>query len=120
MERARFDTQHVGTTGILTPRGPISSLAQQGEPPRWDELSQALAAGEVCNVIIDFAAAPYFGAAMLDGLRQLSRQVGDAGGRMALCNVSDLEYAVLRAAHFDSRWPIYGSRDEALSRFSGA
>lgn len=116
----RIDTTHEGTVGVVQPRGTVSSLVREDDPPHWDELAGQLNEGRLRSVVVDFGDVPYFGARMLEALRVLGHHVQNVGGEMVLCNVSDMAREVLRVSRFDSRWSIYGSREEALQRLSRA
>jgi anti-sigma B factor antagonist len=92
----------------------VSTLDQEDVRPELDRLLTQVKESQTRNVIIDLARVSYFGTAMLEAMHAIWKCVREAGGKMALCNVSDLPREVLHVAGFDTLWPIYASRQEAL------
>lgn len=103
-----------GQTLIVIPLVNVSSLAQDDIKPELDRLLERLKASPTRNVIIDFAKISYFGTPMLEAMHAIWRCVREVAGKMALCNVSDLQREVLHVAGFDALWPVCASRQEAL------
>jgi anti-anti-sigma factor len=52
---------------------------------------------------------------MLGAIVKLWKRVCQRGGRLALCNVSENVSQVLHITKLHAIWPIYGSREQALS-----
>ena len=71
------------------------------------------------NLVIDLGCGEYLGTAMLGAIVKLWKRVSQRGGRLALCNVSDNVAQVLRVTKLHTIWPIYGTRDQALSAIGG-
>lgn len=109
-----FSAEREGQTLIVVPLLNVSSLGEADVKPELDLLLDQLKEGGLQNVIIDFAKISYFGTTMLEAMQAIWRQVRKAGGKMALCNLSDMEREVLHVAGFDRLWPICSSRQEAL------
>ena len=109
-----FNSEIDGRTLVVIPLGSVSSLAGQYFKPELDELLEQLQRPELQNVVVDLAEVSYFGTIMLGTMHQLWRRVRDAGGKMALCNVSTVGREILRVSGFDTLWPVCPSRDEAI------
>jgi anti-sigma B factor antagonist len=71
------------------------------------------------NLIIDLADGEYLGTALLGAIVRLWKRVAQRGGRLALCHVSANIVQILRVTKLHAIWPIYGTRDEALSAIRG-
>jgi anti-anti-sigma factor len=101
-------------TLIVVPLVNVSSLAQEDVKPELDRLLAQLKETGTRNVVIDFTQISYFGTTMLEAMHAIWKCVREAAGKMALCNVSQLQREVLHVAGFDTLWPICSSRQEAL------
>jgi anti-anti-sigma factor len=66
------------------------------------------------NVVLDFGTTDYVCCAAIRFLVQLKERVSCRNGRMALCNASHHELAVLSATNLAGQWSICRSRSEAL------
>lgn len=66
------------------------------------------------NVVLDFTLTDYFSSAALSCFNRLFQEVHRRNGAMAFCGVSPNENEVLHVTHFDTKWPVVETRDEAL------
>jgi anti-sigma B factor antagonist len=109
-----FDTLFEGTTLVIAPTGPVSNLAVQ------DMLSEvaplvALVESEECqSVVVDMGKVTFFGSVLLGVLNSLSKHIRQRHGQFVLCGLSQVGGEVIHATRFDTLWPIYPSREEAL------
>jgi anti-anti-sigma factor len=109
-----FSAETEGQTLIVVPLVNVSGLAEKDVKPELDHLLKQLEETALRNVVVDFAQISYFGTTMLEVLHRIWNCVRQAGGRMALCNVSAMQREVLHVAAFDTLWPICSSRHEAI------
>ncbi len=109
-----FGTESEGQTLIVIPLVNVSSLAEKDVRPELNRLLEQLEQEGTRNVVIDFAKISYFGTTMLEAMNAIWKCVREAGGEMALCNLSDMQREVLHVAKFDTLWTICASRREAL------
>ena len=109
-----FTTETEGKTLIIVAHRPVSSFAVADVRAELDALTPELQRAEVKGVVLDLEEMPYFGTHMLEAMHLIGRPIRARGGKMALCNVSDVGHEILRTARFDSLWPICPSRQEAL------
>lgn len=103
-----------GSAFVIAPRRAASSLAEPNLAVETADILTELKRVTAPQVVVDFAAAPYFGASMLETMRALSGYVQTAQGRMVLCNVPPIGKEVLEVTRYHDRWPMLSSRDEAL------
>ena len=109
-----FDTAFEGTTLVIAPTGPVSNLAAQEMLSEVGPL-QALVKSDDCrNVVVDMEKVTFFGSVLLGVLNSLSKQIRQRQGRFVLCGLSQVGGEVIHATRFDTLWPIYPSREEAL------
>ena len=113
-----FTAEVESETLIVVPVGSVSSLAGESVRPEVDELLQQLQQSQLKHVVIDLSEVSYFGTIMLGAMHMIWKRVREAGGNMALCNVSVVGCEVLRIAGFDTLWIICPSREEALDAVS--
>jgi anti-anti-sigma factor len=65
-------------------------------------------------VVVDFDNVKYFDSLLLDTLCQTWRHLRQRGGKMALCNLHDVAWEILRKCRLDSLWPVCPSRESAI------
>jgi anti-anti-sigma regulatory factor len=113
-ERQLFRTDTVGTVFVVELLGPVSSLADSSILYELEGVRDELRDGGHRALVVDLAQASYFGSSLLEAIRLLWNDVSTYGGRIALCNASEVGREVLEIAKFHHVWPIVGSRAEAL------
>lgn len=117
MSRERiFDTEIEDKTLIVAPRGKVSTLAGEEVNIELGQLLRQLQEADCKNVVIDLEKASYFGSSMLGALNAMWNRVRSGGGRMAICNVSEVGLEILHVSKFDTLWPICSSRQEAIEK----
>ena len=109
-----FSVESIGRTLIITPSGPVSSLAYETIHGELDALLAEMDDRALSNVIFDFRYASHFGSLMLTVLLAVSKRVRAASGKMILCNLPDLGREVLEIFKLERHWPICPSRDDAV------
>ncbi len=109
-----FKTITAGPVLIVELLGVVSSLADTAVLQELQEVRTELRAGGHTALVIDLAAATYFGSSLLEAIRILWNDLSAVGGHIALCNASEVGREVLEIAKFDKVWPLVGSRDEAI------
>lgn len=115
-----FEAVSGANTLIVIPLGSVGSLAGESVNCELDQLLDRLEQSGLKHVVFDFEKVSYFGSTMLGAMHAVWKHVSAAEGKMAVCNVSDVEREVLQVSRFDTLWPIYASRDEALAAVSGS
>lgn len=111
-----LDVERVGTTVVVKPLENVGSLAGSALKAEIGEILAQLKENDSQSVLVDLERLAYFGTNMLEVMHVLWRPIRAKGGKMFLCNVSDVGREILRVARFDSLWPVFASRDEALKR----
>jgi len=109
-----FRTFSVGKVLVVELLGVVSSLADSSVLQELEEVRTDLRKGGHKALVVDLAQAAYFGSSMLEAIRILWNDLSACGGRIALCNASDVGREVLQIAKFDHVWPLVDSRDEAI------
>ncbi len=109
-----FKTFAVGPVIVVELLGGVSSLADDAVLRELEEVRSALREGGHKALVVDLAKASYFGSSLLEAIRILWSDLSGCGGRIALCNPSDIGREVLQVAKFDHIWPLVDSRDEAI------
>ena len=109
-----FDTESVGKTLVVRPLDCVGSLAGASLKAEMEGLLEQLRESGLRSVVIDLHRLPYFGTNLLEAMHMIWRPVRAQGGKMFLCNVSDVGREILRVSRFDTLWPIFASEEEAL------
>jgi anti-anti-sigma factor len=110
-----FEATNNGSTLIIMPLGSVGSLAGESVNFELEALVKRLGESGLKHVIFDFQKVSYFGSSMLGAMHAVWKHVSAAEGKMALCNVSDVEREVLEVSKFDTLWPVYATREQALA-----
>ena len=90
------------------------SFAEQVIQEQVQTILEHLKDPTVANLVIDFGQCPYFGSAILGAILRFYNAVQDRQGKCAACNLSKDGCEILRIAKFDTIWPVFDSREEAL------
>jgi anti-anti-sigma factor len=106
------------TTLILHAAGPLGSLHENEIDREMAELISLLNGKGPFAVVIDLAHSDYLGTALLGALVKLWKRISQQKGNMAMCNVSDQVYQVLRITKLHAVWPICYTREDALIRIA--
>ena len=109
-----FKTITAGPVLVVELLGVVSSLADTAVLHELEEVRTELRNGGHKALVIDLAAATYFGSSLLEAIRILWNDISAVGGHIALCNASEIGREVLEIAKFDKVWPLLNSRAEAL------
>ena len=109
-----FKTYTVGPVFVVELLGVVSSLADSSVLMELEAVRSDLRKGGHKALVVDLAQAAYFGSSMLEAIRILWNDLSACGGRIALCNASEVGREVLQIAKFDHIWPLVNSRDEAI------
>ncbi len=109
-----LDVQNHGKTLVVRPLDCVGNLAEPHVKAELDALIEQLHQPRVRAVVIDLEKLPYFGTNMLETMHSIWRPVRARGGRMVLCNVSDVGLEILRVARFDALWTIADTPQQAL------
>jgi anti-anti-sigma regulatory factor len=113
-----FKTTREGSVYIVELLDVVSSLADTAVLHELEEVRLELRNEGYRALVIDLAKAAYFGSSLLEAIRILWNDLSPMGGRIALCNASEVGREVLQVAKFDKVWPLVNSRDEAVALVS--
>jgi anti-anti-sigma factor len=84
----------------------------------WAALERKLHAEGVQHVTIDLGEIPYFGSTVLEWMVLIWKRIRARGGRLVICNCSEMGHDILKAARFDSLWQICDNRAGAIATFA--
>lgn len=102
---------------IVVLQSELGSLTDEGRDQEFDATIAEVANERVRHLLLDLTDASYFGSKVLEWMVSLWKRLREKEGHMALCNVSPSAREILAVAKFDTIWPIYDSREEALAGF---
>jgi anti-anti-sigma factor len=104
---------------IVSPHGPLGNFQEAEIIHETDELAKLIDRLQPSCLVVDLQHGDYIGSAMVGALIRLGKRVARRGARMALCQVSEQVFQILRVTKLHSGWPIYGERSEALRALAG-
>lgn len=107
-----------GNTLVVTPRGDAVGFRDTDVGGELKTLLELAGSPGVVNLVVDLGNSEYFGSTMIGAINQLGSQFRDAGGRIAMCNVSAQMRDMLDIMHLDEMWMQFDSRKIALRAMS--
>jgi anti-anti-sigma regulatory factor len=86
--------------------------------PETDCLLQDVGDPPARDVVFDLTHVPHFSSDsnLLRALVVIWKHLKANGRTMALCNVSELGHTILKATQFNTLWPVFSTRNEALEK----
>ena len=100
---------------IVVPLTSIGTLGGEDVQQELGELFQRIERSHLGHALIDFGRLTYFSSSMLGVLHAIWKRVRAAEGRMAICQLSGVCREILKITRFDTLWPIYPTRSDALA-----
>jgi anti-anti-sigma regulatory factor len=110
-----FRVDHRGDTLIITPRGDAAGFGGAEFYREQAAVQQILKDPGVKNLVVDLGEATYYGSTVIGAINRFGIEVRSAGGRIALCRVSDDTRYILRTMKLDELWEHFPSRGQALA-----
>jgi anti-anti-sigma factor len=111
-----FSRETIGDVMILTPAADLGSFHESEISHESEDLLEIFRSRpKPVSLVIDLAQTDYFGTAILGAIVKLWKRISQNGGRIAICNVSENVIQMLRVTKLSAIWPIFPTRDEALS-----
>lgn len=109
-----FQIEREGATMIIAPQRSVTSLSDEDVKKELAGLFEALDSGEIKNIVFDFGQIEYCGSSMLEAMRRLWKSVPHDGGKLVVCQANNVLLDILHVTRFDTLWPIYPTREDAL------
>ena len=119
-EEKHVRLEEAGETLIVTPLFSSSRFTEVEVVEEWSRILHKVEGEDVKRVVVDLGHVPYFGSTLLDWLVQMWKRLQEKGGRLAVCNASQVSRQVLLIARFDKLWEIHDSRQDAMEPYGQA
>lgn len=100
---------------ILFPEGRVDSI----EAPGFQNDLRAAVDGGDMAVVMDMSGLTYISSAGLRTILESIRRMEKAGGKLAICTLSDYVQDVFRISGFDRVVSIYPTQEEAVAALTG-
>jgi anti-anti-sigma factor len=104
-----------GAVLIVSPRCAFGAFNDADLSAAWNSIEARLADESVRNVTIDLGTIPYFGSTVLEWLVLIWKRIRGRGGRMVICNCSEMGRQILAASRLDTLWTVCPDRTAALA-----
>jgi len=109
-----FRTSSIGDILVVELAGVVSSLADDSISRELDAVREHFRHGSFHAIIVDLGQVAYFGSSMLEAIRAMWNDLDPKGGRLVLCNASEVAREILQIAKFDRVWPLVATLDDAI------
>lgn len=113
---AAFQTTHDGNIHILSVSG---RLDPHGGKDLKDSMEALTEGEEPGDLIIDLEHLDYMASAGFRELFMAGRKLGRQGGRLVVCSLVGEVKRVFELAQFDTAYPIFETRQEAVDYLKG-
>jgi anti-anti-sigma factor len=114
VKMAAFQTSSDGNIKILAVSG---RLDPQSRKDLRDTIQSLIEGGHSGDVLVDLERLDYMASAGFRELFLAGRQVSRQGGRLAVCSLRGEVKRVFELARFDTAYPVFETRHEALAYF---
>jgi len=99
---------------VALPNTPVSFFDEE-ILEEVESICEILKDPAITNLVMDFGQCPYFGSAILGAVVTLYINVRDRQRHFTACNITKDGRELLQISKFDTLWPIFDSREEALN-----
>lgn len=110
--------EQVGDVLIISPLFTFGTFTETELLTEWTNIERLLREPTVQHVIIDLSEVPYFGSTVLEWMVLIWKRIRAKGGRLAVCNCSELGQKILAATRLDTLWRIDVDRAGAMATFA--
>ena len=107
----KFEETKVGEALVVVPAGRLDSVSTPAFEAALRERTEAPATA----LVLDLTLVPYVSSAALRLFLSTSRRVGDSGGRLIFCGLTENVRQVFAISGFDTIFEIHADRDGALA-----
>jgi anti-sigma B factor antagonist len=109
-----FQIEREGATLMIAPQRSVTSLSDDDVKAEMASILETLESGDAKNIVFDFSRLDYCGSSMLEAMRRLWKNLPHGQGKLVICNANPVLRDILHVTRFDTLWPIYNTRQEAL------
>ena len=109
-----FSLEECGDILIVTPQRNLGELDLLGMKDSCNHIGERFKSSNSKHVVLDLGTIDFFGSSALSLFIQLWTKVSETGGKMAVCNASSNERAILHHTRLDTIWPIFETKDDAI------
>ena len=109
-----FQLETLEDTLVITLQSENIGFAELGMPHELDAAFELLHHPEIQHVLVDFSRIDYFSSSVLEALRTIWLALKEKHGGMALCSLSPAGREILHLSRFDTLWPMFPDRTDAL------
>jgi anti-anti-sigma factor len=110
-----FVVESRGATLVVTPTGDQVGFRLARIQEQTDQVLKTIERDRIRNVVVDAAQSSYLSSSIIGAMIQMWEAVSAAGGRLAVCGLTDDAMEALVATRLDTRWPSFPTRAEALA-----
>lgn len=114
-----IDINRQGDVVVVTLLREVTALTDDHLLAELGEVLDELKEGEATHAVIDLQQVSKFGSSFLEALRRVWNAAREQGGRVAICNITELGRDIIRIAKFDSVWQLCETRQEAIESVRG-
>ncbi len=110
-----FDAERDGKLLVVVPAKDLRELDFEQVESGAVSILEIVDTGKADRVVVDFHRSDYFGSTAIGFFVKLWKHLQSRSGKLALCNLSSHQRAVLVATKLDSVWKVCSTRDEAIA-----
>ncbi len=113
-----FNVEKLGEALIVTPVGEGSAFRYQDLHLETNAVRGYLSQPDVRLLVLDLKMIDYFGSEFIGALVSMLREMRTRGRKACFCNGNEQVQQILKNMSLFKLWPLYASREEALSELT--
>lgn len=110
-----FEVDQAAPNLIVMPQGATLQFQYSNVQVESNKVLRLFDAPEVKNVIIDLSQVDYLDSIIIGAIIRLLQRAKQSGGQAVFCNACDNMQNILKCIKIGTLWPLYNSREEAIT-----
>lgn len=113
-----FEVELATPNLVVVPQGSTIQFQYSNVQVESNKVLRLFEDPEVKNVIIDLSRVDYLDSIIIGAIIRLLQRAKQTGGHAVFCNACDNMQNILKCIKIGTLWPLYDSREAALSALS--
>ncbi|MCA9006444.1 MAG: STAS domain-containing protein [Planctomycetaceae bacterium] len=113
-----FEVEVSAPNLVVIPQGSTLQFLYSNVQIESNKVLRLFDAPEIKNVIIDLSKVDYLDSIIIGSIIRLLQRARQTGGQAVFCNACENMQNILKCIKVGSLWPLYGTREDAVTAVS--
>ncbi|WP_417384773.1 STAS domain-containing protein [Gimesia sp.] len=113
-----FEVEVSAPNLVVIPQGSTLQFLYSNVQIESNKVLRLFDAPEIKNVIIDLSKVDYLDSIIIGSIIRLLQRARQTGGQAVFCNACENMQNILKCIKVGSLWPLYGTREDAVTAIS--